>query len=324
MQNEVQLVWTDIPATTTITGTDVPTSTVGTVFTSAIVPALAWPGPVSQCSDISTIAYAMATACFPGGTLVATVGSSTFAQAVVSGAQISSSEKTATVSSTSASSTSGAISTFASKGGSLSKGASVGLAFGCLIAGAVIAAVFACLFMRFKFRRRGNVSDINNNRYAPVIGNVSSGEFKSAPGVSVEHSNIGSIVDGHLPDEAADSVIISEFTKIDDKINNHVQSFFKNDSSRDYNALADATLREVENSLTLTRSQINKILATANNRTAVLRFLIGWVIITRMALESPSESSLLPPGIAQAIQSMTDIRSNDKGMLIANKTVEAF
>jgi hypothetical protein len=162
---------------------------------------------------------------------------------------------------------------------------------------------------------------MRSEKYDQPMDSIAIKESKSGTGISVGPGTVESIVENHLPDEAADSLIISEFSKIDDKINNHVQSFFKGVTSGNYDSLANVALREVGNKIPLTGTQIIKVLANVNNQTVVLRFLIAWIIVSRMALESSPESSLLPPGIAQAIQSMADIRSNDKGTLTSSRTM---
>jgi hypothetical protein len=69
MASGVQLVWTDIPATITQAGTNVPHSMEETISTTTIIQPTAWPGDVSWCPGTGSIpaGYIMASACFSDG-----------------------------------------------------------------------------------------------------------------------------------------------------------------------------------------------------------------------------------------------------------------
>jgi hypothetical protein len=315
--NNIELVGASL---VTSVGTDGSSTTIENGNYTAIFSEAAWPTAGVTCMESPTLPASaeMASSCFTSSTAtIVWPGGGQQMPIITQSSLPTGNRSTATPSS----SVSGIALTSKSRNGSLGTGAAVGIAVGCFVAGALFATLFACMVLRRKLKRSNTAySQPRNHGYRAMPEAMSTAELKEPPTTvsALALATSASIIDTNLPDEAPDSLIQAGFSSLEDLIRIHVQTFLTHNSSADHLALARAVTAEVGNRLPLTQNQIYALLASPSNRPTVLRFIIAWIIVSRIGLESPPELSLLPPGVAQSIQTMPDIRSNDKGRLIHN------
>jgi hypothetical protein len=124
------------------------------------------------------------------------------------------------------------------------------------------------------------------------------------------------IVESNRKDPAADTDLKAEFTRINDKINGHVHSYYGLAAgSVDHQAAAAAAMRVLGGGTGLSEAQFAALLASQKGRPEILRAIIARVLVSRMGFEAPSDVSLLPPGVATTLHTMPYITPTDSGEL---------
>jgi hypothetical protein len=126
----------------------------------------------------------------------------------------------------------------------------------------------------------------------------------------------GAIVESNTKDPVADADLKAEFSRINDKINGHVHSFFGLGASSgpvDNQAVAAAVVRLPGGGVGLTEAQVAALLASQKGRPEILRAIIARVLVSRMGFEASSDVSLLPPGVASTLHTMPYITPSDSG-----------
>jgi len=118
-------------------------------------------------------------------------------------------------------------------------------------------------------------------------------------------------VENNLPNVAADSEIKNEYSIIDDRINNHVRSFFNADAGANYNEATGVISQTLGSTHHLSNSQIASMLTTPHSRQTLIRAAIARVLTSRMGLDAPVSTSLLAGGIPSILGSVSGFLSND-------------
>ena len=191
-----------------------------------------------------------------------------------------------------------------------------GAAAGIGIGGAVAGALLAALALIFFFTRRRNAGHGERGDYSYAASNneaVLSPKKGTTATVSFPDDSAAVIVEHNLPQNLDDAAISSDFTKIDDKINGHVESFYSKGTPTNSQASAQAILQAIGTESTLSLSKLSELLANPSTRPVVLRMAVARIIVSRLRLDSDPPQSFLPRAIADSVHSMLPIRSEDSG-----------
>jgi len=116
-------------------------------------------------------------------------------------------------------------------------------------------------------------------------------------------------IDSKLPPPMQDRDIEGQFSRIGTAIMNHAQSYFAPGSaqqSRNLDAAAVAQLdRALGPSSPINGQTLASMLSNPRSRVAAARFLLGWTILESIRPTTMPEYTLLPPELAECMQTMT-------------------
>ncbi|KAI4645744.1 hypothetical protein J4E93_005322 [Alternaria ventricosa] len=114
---------------------------------------------------------------------------------------------------------------------------------------------------------------------------------------------------GGLPQPLEDKAISGDVSKISNAIKNHVQSYYH--TSRVNPGLIDyEDLHALGSGLPVSVGTLTTLIGNAATREIALRFIIAWVIISKLQPSKDPTKSLLPSEIAQCYQA---VASGDRG-----------
>ncbi|KAF1936082.1 hypothetical protein EJ02DRAFT_516036 [Clathrospora elynae] len=183
--------------------------------------------------------------------------------------------------------------------GSLAAGAIAGIAIGSLAAGALIASL---IFWLCCGKRR------RSHRLDPEASALPLGSHEKKPASKVvpleSEILVGAATDGAFPQPVEDRVISGDISKISNSIKNHVQSYYH--GSRISPGLIDHDdIQALGHSLPISVGTLSTLLGNAATREIALRFVIAWVVVSRMHPSGEPSRSLLPPEVAHCYQGIT-------------------
>jgi hypothetical protein len=192
----------------------------------------------------------------------------------------------------------------------LSGGPVAGVAIGCLIAGAIIASLILFFFVIRKNRRRGQHAYAGNNAYAPPPhaekGAVATGM------ISIPQDSSAAVIEHYLPPPTEDEQLKNEVSRLKDKINGHVQSYYHSRSGTNDQAAASALVEVLGAQSQLPAERIPKLLADPATRASVLRYAVAWIIISRIGLECDANTCFLPWQLVSCVHEMPKTKMDDK------------
>jgi hypothetical protein len=201
----------------------------------------------------------------------------------------------------------------------LGGGPVAGVAIGCLIAGVLIGAFVFFLCTRFRRRNaalgeKGVVANVNHSGIAAYN---TGGKGVGVSAMQLQLDSAGAIVESNTKDPVADADLKAEFSQINDRINNHVHSYFGLGSGQtgqvDNQAVAAAVARLPGGGVGLSEAQIAALLASQKGRPEILRAIIARILVTRMGIDASPDVTLLPPSVAATLHSMPYIIHTDSG-----------
>jgi hypothetical protein len=112
-----------------------------------------------------------------------------------------------------------------------------------------------------------------------------------------------------LPQPLEDKAISGDISKISNAIKNHVQSYYHN--SRVTPGLIDYDdLHALGSNLPISVGTLTTLLGNAATREIALRFIIAWVLVSKLQPSKDPSKSLLPSELAQCYQV---IATGDRG-----------
>jgi hypothetical protein len=174
-----------------------------------------------------------------------------------------------------------------------------GVAIGCLFAGAFIAGLLA--FFLFKKKKKSSMRDSE----ASSVALINREKGPTAKTMSVESgSPLAAGLDGGLPLPLEDKAISGEISKIGNLIKNHVQSYYH--AGRVSPVLIDYDdLQALGSDMPVSAGTLSTLLGNSSTREIALRYCIAWIVVSRMQLGGPPQTTFLPPEVAQCFQAMT-------------------
>ncbi|KAE8828154.1 hypothetical protein PTNB73_06611 [Pyrenophora teres f. teres] len=178
---------------------------------------------------------------------------------------------------------------------SLSTGAIAGIAVGCLIAGALLTGLV--LLFCWRSRRVPEAQYSKTNTCA--VGSQEKGfAAHTIPLASQEHTDAPANV---LPQPLEDKAISGEISKISNSIKNHVQSYYHINRISP-NLIDHNDLHKLGSGLPISVGTLATLLSNATTREVALRFIIAWVIVSKLQPSKDPTKSLLPTEIAPCLQ----------------------
>ncbi|PZD27223.1 hypothetical protein A1F96_06919 [Pyrenophora tritici-repentis] len=187
---------------------------------------------------------------------------------------------------------------------SLSTGAIAGIAVGCLVAGALVAGIV--LLFCWRRRRVPEARYSKTNTYA--VGSQEKGfAAQTIPLAGREHADAPT---NALPQPLEDKAISGEISKISNAIKNHVQSYYHINRISP-NLIDHNDLHTLGSDLPISVGTLATLISNATTREVALRFIIAWVIVSKLQSAKDPAKSLLPTEIAPCLQ-MIDSGNRDQ------------
>ncbi|KAI4689750.1 uncharacterized protein J4E84_003930 [Alternaria hordeiaustralica] len=191
-----------------------------------------------------------------------------------------------------------------SEGSALSTGAIAGIAIGCFAAGALLAG--AILWFCRRRRRQPKNQYPQSDTYA--LASQEKGFSASAIPLAGKRSSVAAL-GGGLPQPLEDKAISGDVSKISNAIKNHVQSYYH--TSRVNPGLIDyEDLHAIGPGLPVSVGTLTTLIGNAATREIALRFIIAWVIVSKLQPSKDPSKSLLPSEVAQCYQA---VATGDRG-----------
>ncbi|KAI4949440.1 hypothetical protein J4E91_005179 [Alternaria rosae] len=186
----------------------------------------------------------------------------------------------------------------------LSTGATAGIAIGCFAAGTLLAGLIFW-FCRRK-RRRPNTQYPAENTSA--LASQEKGFSASAIPLSAKRSSVAALGSG-LPQPLEDKAISGDVSKISNAIKNHVQSYYH--TSRVNPGLIEyEDLHALGSGLPVSVGTLTTLIGNAATRDIALRFIIAWVVVSKLQPSKDPTKSFLPAEVAQCYQA---VATGDRG-----------
>ncbi|KAG9193447.1 hypothetical protein G6011_03482 [Alternaria panax] len=188
----------------------------------------------------------------------------------------------------------------ANSGTGLSTGAIAGIAIGCIAAGVLIAGLVLWVCRRRRSTPKTQYS--HTNTYA-TSSNEKGFSANAIPLVAQRSSTFTS--GGVLPQPLEDKAISDDVSKISNAIKNHVQSYYH--SSRVNPGIIDHDdLQALGSNLPISAESLTTLMANAATREIALRFIIAWVIVSKIQPSRDPSKSLLPSEVADCYQAVAN------------------
>jgi hypothetical protein len=186
----------------------------------------------------------------------------------------------------------------------LAAGAVAGVAIGALVAGALIAGLV--LWFCWRRKRSPKLQYSGANTYA-IASQEKGFSTNTVPLTGVGHAAAG--LGGGLPQPLEDKAISGDISKISNAIKNHVQSYYH--TSRISPVLINYDdLHALGPNLPISVGTLTTLMGNTATREIALRFIIAWVVVSRLQPSKDPSKSLLPSEVAQCYQT---ISTGDRG-----------
>ncbi|KNG49309.1 hypothetical protein TW65_03917 [Stemphylium lycopersici] len=186
----------------------------------------------------------------------------------------------------------------------LGDGAVAGVAVGCFIAGGLLAG----LLLWFCWRRRRSHSQQSPQESDYALASHEKG-FTTSTVPLAGPKQTSAAFGSELPQPLEDKAISADVSKISSAIKNHVQSYYHSD--RVGLGLVDHDgLYALGSDLPISVGTLATLLSSPVTREIALRFIIAWVVVSRMEPSTGSTKSFLPTDLTQCYGK---IMSGDRG-----------
>ncbi|KAI4664416.1 uncharacterized protein J4E79_003920 [Alternaria viburni] len=186
----------------------------------------------------------------------------------------------------------------------LGTGAIAGIAVGCLVAGALLAGFILWFCWRKRRQPKNHYPQPDTYALASQEKGFSANTIPLAGKLSS-----GAALGGGLPQPLEDKAISGDVSKISNAIKNHVQSYYH--TSRVNPGLIDyEDLQALGPGLPVSVGTLTTLIGNAATREIALRFIIAWVIVSKLQPSKDPSKSLLPSEVAQCYQA---VATGDRG-----------
>ncbi|CAI9628657.1 hypothetical protein GT037_001948 [Alternaria burnsii] len=180
----------------------------------------------------------------------------------------------------------------------LGAGVVAGVAVGCLAAGALIAG----LVLWFCWRRK-RVSKAQYSQ-ADTYASASHEKGFSTNTIPLTGQRHAATLGRGLPQPLEDKAISGDVSKISNAIKNHVQSYYH--TSQVNPGLIDYDdLQALGSNLSISVGTLTTLLGNAATREIALRFIIAWVVISKVQPSKDPSKTLLPSEVADCYQAIS-------------------
>lgn len=194
-----------------------------------------------------------------------------------------------------------------SKGG-LSDRAAAGIAIGCLIAGALIAALASfLLFSRGKKRNAAQAGHYEPTVHADEHDLKHPAKVTSAPMRAI---GAAAIIENNLPQPKEDNTISGDLSRIKSRIEGHVDSYYHT-AGANSQTIAQALSAALGTGFPVSMVKLQELLSDPRKRLAVFRAAIAWIIVSRIDFSSGPDTTFLPRHVADVIRDLSASRMDE-------------
>jgi len=193
-------------------------------------------------------------------------------------------------------------------------GAAGGIAVVCFFVGVAIAS-FLVYFIISRRERRYRYSHFNDGSEDPRGPGRAAEKSLASATISIPQDSSAAIVENHLPQPVEDNAIKSELSKLKDRVNDHIQSYYDLAKMREPVAAQDIQ-RALGNVSSVPLEKFSRLLADPRTRPVILRNGLAWIILSRVGLECDPSISFLPRHVVSCVHDMLQARMNDGGKLV--------
>jgi hypothetical protein len=201
-----------------------------------------------------------------------------------------------------------------SKKGIQPAGTAAGLAIGCLLAGAIIAAL-ACFLL---FSRQNKRKATQASHYEPTAYTDEHSLKHPTTITAVPLGAVGaaSIVENNLPQPKEDNAIIGDLSRIKSRIEGHVDSYYHTAKANNQ-VVAQALSAALGTAFPVPSAKLQELLSNPRKCPALLRAAIAWIIVSRIDVKSGLTETFLPAHLAGATRDLTASRMDETSEFIA-------
>lgn len=202
-----------------------------------------------------------------------------------------------------------------------SSGALAGIAGACAMCGALLAfAVAWCIFRR----RRRQLSMRASSTTRPETWQDGSSKHALSPDTMVEclkTSKARPLIESVLPAPMRDREVAHELCLLSVFIERHATSYFGSDVAQGQvhpeqrTETAQNLAQILDYDAPCRADAMVPLLANSATRVAAVRVLLAWAVLSNIELTSRPETTLLPPELAECMESMDDPTSEEEGTL---------
>ncbi|CAN9194361.1 unnamed protein product [Alternaria alternata] len=183
--------------------------------------------------------------------------------------------------------------------GGLGAGVVAGVAVGCLAAGALIAGLVLWFCWRRKRASKAQYSQADTYASASHEKGFST---NTIPLTGQRHA--ATPLGGGLPQPLEDKAISGDVSKISNAIKNHVQSYYH--TSQVNPGLIDYDdLQALGSNLPISVGTLTTLLGNTATREIALRFIIAWVVVSKIQPSKEPSKTLLPSEVADCYQAIS-------------------
>jgi hypothetical protein len=192
--------------------------------------------------------------------------------------------------------------------GGLGAGVVAGVAVGCLAAGALIAGLVLWFCWRRKRASKAQYSQADTYASASHEKGFST---NTIPLTGQRHA--ATPLGGGLPQPLEDKAISGDVSKISNAIKNHVQSYYH--TSQVNPGLIDYDdLQALGSNLPISVGTLTTLLGNTATREIALRFIIAWVVVSKIQPSKEPSKTLLPSEVADCYQAISTGDRSFQGM----------
>ncbi len=187
-------------------------------------------------------------------------------------------------------------------GSGISPGAAAGIGIGTFIAGVVLTFLGFCLFLMLKKKNPRNGRSRHRHHSSRGVAYYHDNETPMKDmATSVTQQEVGNDmkIERILLEPVSGSDIKTDMMTIGDQIRQHVDNNYHLQPVNHTSAKLSETLApyRYESSTGINHEHLSSLLRDVRTRHAAIRHLISWIIFSRIALTSDTDTSLLPPYI---------------------------
>lgn len=145
-----------------------------------------------------------------------------------------------------------------------------------------------------------------------TLTSLAKGGASAVTNLSPPEGSAAAIVENHLPQPVEDKKITGGLDSLKTLINNHVLSYYHIAPSQE-KASAQNLTRVLGNRSPIVADRLSAMLASPRTRPPAMRFVVAWIVLSRLGPDSDPATTFLPWQWLSVIQSMGNAGADDKG-----------